>query len=55
MWYVFFGRHELGMTRAEIWCTSLWEMQDMVSALAVYNGNAKQKHRRSLSEVLAMR
>lgn len=43
------------MTRAEIWCTSLWEMQDMVSALAVYNGNAKQKHRRSLSEVLAMR
>jgi len=35
--------------------TSLWEMQDMVSALACYNGTAKQKRKASLMDVLAMR
>lgn len=46
------------MTRAEVWSTSLWEMQDMVSALAIYNGNAKQiKKKKSwtMQEVLAMK
>lgn len=33
----------MGMSGAEVRSTSLWEMQDMVAALAIYNGNAKQK------------
>lgn len=43
------------MTRAEVWATSLWEMQDLLAALAIYNGNAKQKRKPSLLDVLAMR
>lgn len=51
---MFFGRYELGMSRAEVWATSLWEMQDMVSALAIYNGTAKQKRKMSFDEVMAL-
>ena len=46
------------MSRAEVWSTSLWEMQDMISALAIYNGNAKQIHKKKLwtmEEVLALK
>ena len=46
------------MTRAEVWSTSLWEMQDMVSALAIYNGNAKQSIRKkswTFEEVMALK
>lgn len=41
-WYLFYGR-KLGMTKAEILCTPLGEMQDMISCMAIYNGSAKQK------------
>ena len=45
------------MTGAEIMSTSLWEFQDMLSALSVYNGTAKVKKKPktySYDEVIAM-
>lgn len=45
------------MTGAEIMSTSLWEFQDMLSALSVYNGTAKvQKKPKTYTydEVVAM-
>lgn len=45
------------MTGAEIMSTSLWEFQDMLSALSVYNGTAKVKKKPktyTYDEVVAM-
>lgn len=47
------------MTGAEIMSTSLWEFQDMLSALSVYNGTAKVKKKKkpktyTYDEVVAM-
>lgn len=45
------------MTRAEVMATSLGEMLDMLSALSIYNGSAKQKKTAkiwSYDEVMAL-
>ena len=58
MWLVFYGRKEFGMTRAEVWSASLWEMQDMLAALAIYNGVAQQKRPKrqwTYDEVMALK
>lgn len=58
MWLVFYGRKEFGMSRAEVWSCSLWEMQDLLAALAIYNGSAKQKLPKkvwSYDEVMALK
>lgn len=53
---MFYGR-KLGMTKREIMCTPLGEMQDMISCLAIYEGMAKQKKKKNWSydEVMNMR
>lgn len=45
-WYLFYGR-KLNMTKQEILVTPYGEMMDMISCLAIYEGNATQKIRHS--------
>lgn len=45
-WYLFYGR-KLNMTKQEILVTPYGEMMDMISCLAIYEGNANQKIKRS--------
>ena len=42
-WYLFYG-HMLNMTRQETLVTKYGEMNDLIACLAIYNGNAKEKH-----------
>lgn len=44
------------MSKAEILCTSIGEMLDMISCLAIYNGTAKPAPRKlSFAEILNLR
>lgn len=56
-WYLFYGHHVFHMQRQEILATRFNEMNDMISCLAVYNGNAKEIKKKSLSfdEALMLR
>ena len=51
---IFYG-HQLNMSRQETINTTLGEMCDLISCLAIYNGNAKEKTRRSFDEALSLR
>lgn len=49
----------MGMSKQEILVTPFGEMQDMISCLSIYSGNAKQKIDRSkdmsYDEIMSMR
>jgi len=51
---IFYG-HQLNMTRQETINTTLGEMSDLISCLAIYNGNAKERTKRSFDDALALR
>ena len=51
---IFYG-HQLNMTRQETINTTLGEMNDLISCLAIYNGNAKERTKRSFDDALALR
>lgn len=44
------------MCKQEILITDIWEMQDMISCLSIYNGVAKPKKKKlSFDEIINMR
>ena len=55
-WYLFYGRM-VNMSKKEILCTPLGEMEDMIACMAIYNGAAKAKNTRKwkFEEVMALR
>lgn len=55
-WFLYYGR-TLGMSKAEILVTTVGEMQDMIACMAIVNGVATEKKKRSMNfdDALAMR
>ena len=40
------------MSKEEILCTTTGEMSDMLACMAIYSGNMKQKHKKSMESII---
>lgn len=49
-WFLFYGR-KLGMSKQEIYWTSIGEMLDMISCIAIYEGGAKPKKEKKVIKI----
>ncbi len=54
-WYVFYGLNQFHMSLADVMATTVGEMADLISCLAIFKGAAKERKKLTYDQIMMLR